>query len=295
MRKAVTGVAILLVAMGFSWGVLLLGQHYANAAIAAVVGEVRTPVGGAAAETVFDLIIFAPLLIAGLVGGAVERRNAAAPGARGGRALGLGLLIGFAGLSASVAYAWLAGSVVAAGTGGAPIWMIAWGVLVVLLQTGAEEIFFRGWLQPALTARWGMAAGILAAAMAFAALHIAGAPEMLGPVPLVNLFLGGLMFGLLAARGGGIAAAVGVHWAWNGAEQLLYGLDPNPGVGGFGSVLDKDLVGSAIWGGTPDGLNGSVGMTFALLAILAPLGATVWRRLPGSAPQASPIASALPG
>lgn len=290
MRKLI-GVAVLLIAIALCWGVIFVGQRYGGAVIAATVGEPATPIQNAAAETIFNLLIFAPLLLAGMIGGLIERRNAAALGDRPARGLGLGLLIGFVGLSVSAGYAWLAGAVVPGTTPALVPLLLGWGLLSVLLQTGAEEVFFRGWLQPALAARWGTAAGIVAAAFAFAALHVAGAPEMLGPIPLLNLTLGGLMFGLLAAHGRGIAAAIGVHWAWNGSEQLVYGLDPNTGIGGFGALMDKDLVGAPIWGGSPDGLNGSIGMTFALLAILVPLAALVWRR--GSPPAVTPVLSPL--
>ncbi|MET0246329.1 MAG: CPBP family intramembrane glutamate endopeptidase, partial [Sphingomonas sp.] len=73
------------------------------------------------------------------------------------------------------------------------------------------------------------------------------------------------------ARSGGIAAPIAAHFAWNGSEQLIFGLDPNPGVGPFGSVLDLDLAGAARWGGSAEGLNASVGMTIALLVVLVPL------------------------
>ena len=127
----------------------------------------------------------------------------------------------------------------------------------------------RGWLQPALARRWGVGPAIVAGALAFAALHIpAGAHA---PVSLLNLFGGGLLFGLFAARSGGLAGAIGAHWGWNACEQLVWGLDPNPGVGSFGAVFDYELVGRAIWGGSADGLNGSIGMTVALLALLLPL------------------------
>ena len=283
------GLAVLAIALGFSWGWIKLGLAYGGVPVTALVGEVKTQAQAAGAETIFDIVIFVPLLIAGLIGGAVERRNAAALGTRPARALGLGVLIGFGGLSVSAAYALLAGIVVPGAAAPSSVPLLAWGVAVVLLQTGAEEVFFRGWLQPALAARWGLAAGVFAAALAFAALHIAGAPEMLGPVTLLNLFLGGLMFGLFAALGRGIAAALGVHCAWNASEQLIYGLDPNPGIGGFGSLIDKDLVGSPIWGGSADGLNGSIGMTIALVAILVPLVVLNWRRTARSAAALQPV------
>ena len=88
---------------------------------------------------------------------------------------------------------------------------------------------------------------------------------------LLNLFLGGLLFGLLAARSGGLAAAIAAHFSWNWAEQLLFGLDPNPGIGSFGSILNLELVGSSWWGGSDEGLNASIAMTFALAMLLAPL------------------------
>jgi hypothetical protein len=146
--------------------------------------------------------------------------------------------------------------------------MFLWGTALIVLQAGSEEVFFRGWLQPILVKAWG-AAGIATTAVTFAALHLIGGANSV--VSVLNLFLGGLLFGLLAARYGGIAAAVAAHFAWNWAEQLLFGLYPNPGNGSFGSILNLDLAGSAWWGGSDEGLNASIAMTFALAILLAPL------------------------
>jgi uncharacterized protein len=142
------------------------------------------------------------------------------------------------------------------------------GTAVIALQATSEEVFFRGWLQPVLTRAWGFL-GILVTAAAFAALHLIAAAG--AAVSVLNLFLGGLLFGLLADRYGGIASAIGAHFTWNWAEQLLLGLDPNPGLGSFGAVANLDLVGSRWWGGSAEGLNASVAMTFALAILLAPL------------------------
>ncbi|KTT68023.1 hypothetical protein [Sphingomonas sanguinis] len=46
------------------------------------------------------------------------------------------------------------------------------------------------------------------------------------------------------------------------------GLDPNPGVGAFGAVLDLDLRGASLWGGSDQGLNGSWAMSLSLLALV---------------------------
>lgn len=299
MRAALVGALILAAAVGICWGVVVLGQANAMAWITAAVGVARAS-EPPMVESLFNVIIFGPLILIAVVGGLLDRRNALAPGVRPVASLGVGLLVGLAGVSVSVLYGWLAGALADNGAPGTGAMLMLWGLGVVALQVAAEEIYFRGWLQPALTARWGQPLGIAAAALAFGALHVAGGARE--PVSLVNLFLGGLMFGLFAARGGGLAAAIGAHYAWNAAEQFGWGLDPNPGLGSFGALADKELVGAAIWGGSAEGLNGSVGMTIALLAIVLPLALLSWKRLPlptrkSAPPQpASPVsAAATPG
>jgi serine/threonine protein phosphatase PrpC len=42
-------------------------------------------------------------------------------------------------------------------------------------------------------------------------------------------------------------------------------------VGSFGALVDLDLTGAALWGGSDEGLNGSIAMTLVLLVLLAPL------------------------
>lgn len=285
MRNALTGLLILVAAVGLCWGVVVLGQAHATAWITRAVGPVRAS-NPATFEALAYLIIFAPLIVIALLGGVIERRNALAPGARPVAGFGVGLLIGLAGVSVAVLYAWLSGGLADNGAPNAGAALLLWGLGVVALQVTAEELYFRGWLQPALTARWGQPLGIVAAALAFGALHVAGGAR--APVSLLNLFLGGLMFGLFAARNGGLAAAMGVHFAWNAAEQLGWGLDPNPGLSSFGALMDKELVGAVLWGGSAEGLNGSVGMTIALLAIVLPLALLSWRRLPAPAPRVAP-------
>lgn len=276
MRGKLIGMVILVAAIALAWGIVALGQAHAGDWIARLAGPARAS-DGSVVETLFTFIVFAPLIVIALIGAAIDGRNALTPGVRPAGRLALGLGVGFAGLTMSMLYALVAGTLASGTAPGASAGLLLWGLGVVALQTVAEEVYFRGWLQPALTARWGTAAGVIAAALAFAALHVAGGAR--APLSLVNLFLGGLMFGLFAAQGRGIAGAVGVHFAWNASEQLLYGLDPNPGIGGFGAVVDKDLIGATVWGGSGDGLNGSIGMAVVLLAILAPLVMLGWRRL----------------
>jgi len=224
--------------------------------------------GAATSEAVFVAAVFGTLIVAAAIGGLVTGGAVFAMGRAAARNAAFGLAAGAAGVSVAAGYAALAGSV----QPGVPGWsagLILLGAGTVAIQVAGEELFFRGWLQPALVTRWGAPGGLVATALLFAAIHVLGGAR--APVSLVNLFLGGLVFGWFALRSGGLAGAVAAHWGWNATEQLVWGLDPNPGVGGFGALFDRELVGAALWGGSGEGLNASLGMSFALLAILVPL------------------------
>jgi uncharacterized protein len=292
-RDWALGALLLLVATGIVVAILIGGVPLMSSRVVPAMGDKAA--NAPLVDTVFNVLVFGTMLVVAGVGGLVTRVNPLRLGAKAWAALPGGLVLGLAGIGATVGYAALAGTL-APGTGGetAPA-LIAWGAGVVLLQTLAEEVYFRGWLQPALAKRWGLWPALAAAAVAFAGLHVAGGAR--APMSVVNLLLGGLMFGLLAARGGGIAAALGTHFAWNATEQLGVGLDPNPGTGSFGTLVDRELVGSALWGGSDEGLNASLGMTFALLAIVVPLAILSWRALkaqPAPLPAKAPEAAVAP-
>jgi uncharacterized protein len=226
------------------------------------------PLSAPAAEGLFTLVVFGGLLLLAVAGGFVTSVRVLAPGREPGRAALVGGALGLVGVLLSAGYAAIAGVVVpgASAAGGA---LIA-GAVVVLAQVVAEEALFRGWLQPLLARSWGAVPAAVASAALFALVHIAGGAW--GPLTLLNLFAGGLFFAALAARSGGIAAPVAAHWAWNAGEQLLLGLDPNPGVGSFGAAWDLELAGATLWGGSAQGLNASLAMLVALAAILAWVG-----------------------
>jgi len=224
-------------------------------------------------EALFTLTVSGAMLVVAIAG-IVVCREGAVFGVRPWVGFPVGLLLGLGGLGLAVAYTALAGSIVPLVAKPDPLMLIA-GLGVVLLQVVAEEAYFRGWLQPVLTRAWGPPVAVGVTAIVFALVHCLGGAR--SPLTLANLLLGGVWFGLLALRGGGIARAAGAHFGWNAAEQLLFGLDPNPGVGSFGSVIDLDLVGPALWGGSAEGLNASLAMTMALVVLVAPL--LIHRRL----------------
>ena len=252
--------AMLVAGVGAAIGWVLFGQKLGETILITNVG---------AATAVYYMLLFVPLIalaaLLGMFGGQNVFRRGDAPG----RWVGIGVALGCGGLFAALALAWLNGGVARGTLGGAGIAALLLGAGLTLLQVAAEEVFFRGWLQPALVGRIGVWPGILGAATVFALFHLsAGA---LGALSLVNVLLGGLWFGLLAQRSGGILAPLAAHFAWNVIEDLGLGLTPNPGNGPLGSIIDLDLVGSVWWGGRVDGLNASIGTTAVLLALILPI------------------------
>jgi serine/threonine-protein phosphatase Stp1 len=217
-------------------------------------------------------LVFLPLWLAAGLGGLAEGRTVWRTERRATLAGAAGLLIALGGFALAVGVAATAGAVrVGAGEDGAARGAAGaiLGLLVFGYQAGAEEVLFRGWMQPVLCTRFGPWAGLAAAAAVFGLLHLVGAPH--APLAIVNLMLAGLMFGLLALRSGGLWAAFCAHAGWNWIEACGLGLDPNPGVGPFGALVDLDLVGRSLWSGGGDGLNGSLALTLVLAAIVGGL------------------------
>jgi len=219
------------------------------------------------------LLLFISFYATALIGVFWERR----PARVGAWALSpsalLGGSIGFGCLTVALGMTYAAGAAHVVADTPPVSWNAATGILLagllVLFQCWAEEALFRGWLQPILCARWGVWPGLAITTILFGVAHSARTPS---PVAVLNAALAGLMFGLLALRTGGLAAPVAAHFAYNWAEQSIFGLTPNPGVDAMGSVFNFDLGGPAIFSGGADELNGSISVTLVLGAVTLLLG-----------------------
>ena len=287
---------ILLLATVLVTAVVLGGPLVATSAISAVaplLGELAEDWSRAASAGVFYLLVFAPLLVLPFIAARVERRRIWLTGRKPVAAGVLGLLMGCGGLAASVAIAAAAGAIMPGQVPATPLVALTAGVAVIGFQTTAEEVCFRGWLQPVLCARWGPWAGGAVTAVLFAGLHMIGGGVTL--LTALNLLLGGLFFGLLALRTGGLWAPVTAHLGWNWSEAGGLGLEPDPGVGPLGTVLDYDLTGPLLWSGAEARLNGSLATTLVLAVLTAGLllAPAFSRRLgepgrSGSAPSGTP-------
>lgn len=250
MRLRSAGLALIGVALVWAW--LTFG-------VPPLAGLTET-LKGAAGDLLFSLLVFGPMLMAAI--GLAWLANVL--GSWSARGFARGTMLGLAALALAVSYCAVAGTLSVDGVAVTVLWPL--GLLSISVQVLAEEAMFRGYVQPLIVRAAGTMAGVAVTAGAFAALHAAlGAANS---VELTNMLLGGLLFGLLALRAG-LGAAVGAHLAWNVIEQLGLGLDPNPGTGAFGALVDLDLGGAARWGGSEMGLNASWAMTLALTATLA--------------------------
>jgi uncharacterized protein len=256
----------LLAAVVFSVAVLTIFKAEAPAletAIGKLDGDLAEPWSDILTSGALQIMVFGLFLIVAMAAVGWQGRRLWRAGSEPTTDLAMGLACGSAGFGAAVLIAFLAGAVAPATPIPSPVGAILAGAALVLLQSGAEEAFFRGWLQPVLCTSWGAWPGLLLAAAAFAALHIIAGAH--GALAVANLFLGGLLFGLLALRTGGLLAPIAAHFAWNWSESGLLGLNPDAS----GSVLALRLTGAPLWNGGADTMNGSLATTLVLAALVA--------------------------
>ena len=274
------GWAAALAAAVFSVGILTIFKTWGGQLLDGLTADFRFMPGvwgDALAFAAAQCAVFGCFLAAAQIAVVVEGRELWRRG-RSDRTLSLaiGLVIGVAGYAACVTVADLAGAITPGPFTGVALDAVLFGAALVAVQSVAEEAFFRGWLQPILCLNWGPWAGVGVTSALFAGLHIiAGAHGLLA---VANLFLGGVLFGLLAVRTGNLFAAAAAHFAWNWTESGVFGLSEQA----TGSLLRFGLAGSPLWNGGADAMNGSLAMSLVLIALVG--GVSVAMRLGPRAP-----------
>lgn len=149
-----------------------------------------------------------------------------APGAL--RKLGLGAAVGFGAFTVWLLVAYGAGAVRLESSDPQLVGArVLGGVLIVsvgvLIAAAAEEVIFRGWALPVLSARTTPALGVTLSAVLFSLPHTLSNDITL--LAMVNIGLLGAVFALWALLEGGIWSVIGFHWLWNFAQFNLYGFD----------------------------------------------------------------------
>lgn len=139
---------------------------------------------------------------------------------------------------------------------GYPLWYAACVVLGFLIQSVAEEVLFRGYVQNGTIAAtknpW---IGIFVQAFLFVLLH--GINADIEPLALCSLFAFGVLFGLLFEYSDSVWFGAGVHFIWYIVPTLLFGMRIC-GYTGISSILLSTPQGPQILSGGAYGLEASV-------------------------------------
>ncbi|MEI8200042.1 MAG: ABC transporter permease [Eubacteriales bacterium] len=96
-------------------------------------------------------------------------------------------------------------------------------ILMWVPQGASEELMFRGYMMPRLSARFGRAAAVLLTSLSFCVLHIGNAGFSV--IAFANLILIAVFFALLSLYTQQIWTVCAAHSIWNFAQGNLFGLE----------------------------------------------------------------------
>lgn len=164
---------------------------------------------------------------------------------------------------------------------GPAVWFGVKWLLAFCFVGGAEEYFFRGYIQFTLMrGMWGVAQRLSPAnprpvafwlsatllSLGFAAMHIRNPGET--TLGLAVVFLAGMTFAYALWRTGSLWWAIGFHATWDWAQSFLYGV-PDSGNLSVGRLFNTHPVGNPMLSGDSDGPEGSAFVVIAFLLAIA--------------------------
>lgn len=133
---------------------------------------------------------------------------------------------------------------------------------LILLLAVSEEFVFRGYLLNNLMESFNKWTALLVSALLFTIAHSLN--PHLGPIALINIFLGGLLLGINFIYTKTLWFAIGFHFGWNFIQGYILGY-PISGLN-WDTMLQQELKGHAVMTGDSFGFEGSVIATVVLLA-----------------------------
>ena len=144
----------------------------------------------------------------------------------------------------------------------------AWGVAVLsvaalLVGTLAVEVSFRGYLFRRLIAATGPSTAAVLLSIFYTV--VLGSRPNATALSVVVAFVAGLLFSLAYLRTHALWLGWGLHFAWNAAMAVLFGL-PVGGLANFSSVVSTD-VGGPVW--LTGGAYGPEGALLTIAVLLA--------------------------
>ena len=227
---------------------------------------------------VFDsyLTSFLPLFIYALLYTAITRKNrfifrSFLPGERSNKISKLlkGFLEGFLTNAFCVVVALIFGDIklsLSFGIRDIPFYLFAFAS--VLIQSATEELWNRGILMERVHVHYPMWLAMVLNSSVFAALHLAN--PGISALPVINLFIAGLVFSVISWQSDSIWYPIGAHTAWNFTQNLLFGL-PNSGLVSKVSIfrLEAANANDPLVYDPEFGVEGSLPATFINLAATA--------------------------
>ena len=93
--------------------------------------------------------------------------------------------------------------------------------LSLLLLAAMEEIICRGFILDTLSFHGRRMTGLLLSSAVFAVLHMSN--DFASPAGIINIFLAGMLFGLMRISTDGLWVPVAAHWLWNLMTGMVFG------------------------------------------------------------------------
>ncbi len=136
-----------------------------------------------------------------------------------------------------------------------------------LIQGTAEEILLRGYFMISLTAVTRPLSAAICSSLLFSLLHVGNVGSSF--LSILNVFLFGLLLGLITFRTGSLWVACALHGVWNFAEGNLFGMPVSGILPGHSLLLSTPDEGRALTNGGAFGPEGGAVVTLVLLLAFA--------------------------
>ena len=180
----------------------------------------------------------------------------------------IGICLGFGTNSICVLISILTGHIKISYFGFEP-WILLAFLVVVFIQSGAEELVDRFYVYQKLRRRYkSPLVAIIFNAALFSFMHI-GNPGFT-VVAACQIFIIGLLFSVIVYYYDSLWTVMWFHAAWNYTQNLIYGL-PNSGIVSEYSVFKLEAASATdgLFYNVNFGVEGSIGASLLLLAVLA--------------------------
>lgn len=140
-------------------------------------------------------------------------------------------------------------------------------ILAWVIQGASEELFLRGFMFQAITARYDTYKGIVIPAIVFAVLHLGN--NGINSMSLINILLCGLALMLFVLKDANLWGACGFHTAWNLLQGNVFGIAVSGNTMPI-SLFKTTITEDTIWSGGTFGLEGSLLTTvfFIILSVI---------------------------